>query len=91
MDFCDAENKKAVKKIFKIKKRDKSKSLPVFIKDIEMAKDYAIISGEQEKFISENWPGPVTIILKSKTGLSPLVSKDGTIALRHSGNKLIGK
>jgi L-threonylcarbamoyladenylate synthase len=86
---CDATNEKAVEKIFEIKKRDRSKSLPVFIKDIEMAKKYAVVNDKQEKFLNENWPGPVTIILKGKKGLSPLVYKNDTIALRQPNHKLI--
>jgi len=80
---CDATNKKSVEKIFKIKKRDKSKSLPVFVRDIKMAKKYAIIKDREEKFLNENWPGAVTAVLKGKKGLAPLVYKDKTIALRQ--------
>ena len=35
---CDALNKKAVKRIFTIKKRPKGKPLPIFVKDIKMQK-----------------------------------------------------
>ncbi len=86
---CDATNKKAVEEIFKIKKRDKSKSLPVFVENIKMAKKYAIINKIQESFINKNWPGAVTVILKSKKGLSPLVYKNDTIALRQPNYNLI--
>jgi len=90
---CDATNKKAVEKIFKIKKRDKSKSLPVFVGDVKMAKKYAVIKEREEKFLNENWPGAVTVVLKrpkgSPKGLSPLVYKDKTIALRQPNHNLI--
>jgi L-threonylcarbamoyladenylate synthase len=59
------------------------------VEDIAMAKDCAVIDEGQEKFLNENWPGPVTIILKGKTGLAPLVYKNGTIALRQPSSKLI--
>ena len=36
--IADATNKKAVGKIFKIKKREKNKWLPIFIKDLKSAK-----------------------------------------------------
>ena len=36
--LADATNKKAVDKIFKIKRRPKSKPLPIFVKDLKMAK-----------------------------------------------------
>lgn len=86
---CDAANNKAVKKIFAIKKRDKSKPLPVFVKDITTAKKYAIVSGEQEDFLNKSWPGATTAVLKGRKGLSPLVYKNSTIALRQPDYKLI--
>jgi len=86
---CDATNKKAVKKIFDIKKRNKLKPLPVFMKDIKMAKKYSFMGKEQEKFLKDNWPGAVTVVLKRKKGLSPLVYKNDTIALRQPNYKLI--
>lgn len=64
--IADATNKKAVEKIFKIKKRPKSKPLPVFIKDVKMAKELALIDKKQEKFLKKYWPGKTTTVLKSK-------------------------
>lgn len=86
---CDATNKKAVERIFEIKKRDKSKPLAVFVEDIKMAKKYAVIGGSQEEFLEKNWPGAVTVILKAKKGLSDLVYKDGTVGLRVPRYKLL--
>ncbi len=53
--LCDATNKKAVEKLFKIKKRSKSKAIPIFVKDIEMAKKLAFIDKKQEKFLNMVW------------------------------------
>lgn len=60
-----AENKKAVEKIYKIKKRPKSKPLPIFVKDIKMAKSLAEISEKQEKTIKKYWPGKYTFVLRA--------------------------
>ncbi|MFA6190539.1 MAG: L-threonylcarbamoyladenylate synthase [Candidatus Staskawiczbacteria bacterium] len=60
---CDASNKKAVEKIFKIKKRDKSKPLGVFVKDIKTAFKIAVVKKEYEKFLKNN---KNTVILKSR-------------------------
>jgi L-threonylcarbamoyladenylate synthase len=87
--ICDAGNEKAVDKIFEIKKRDKSKPLPVFVGGIKMAEEYAIINAEQNKFLEKNWPGAVTVVLEGKKGLSSLVYKNDTIALRQPDYKLI--
>ena len=36
---CDAMNVDAIERIYQIKKRDLNKTLPVFVADIEMAKE----------------------------------------------------
>jgi L-threonylcarbamoyladenylate synthase len=90
--LADAENKKAIEKIYKIKNRPRSKPLPVFIKDIRMAKDLAEISESQEKIINKYWftrrssgvggPGAYTFVLKRKKGLKLYDGGKGTVALR---------
>lgn len=72
--ICDAGNRKAIARIYLIKRRPRSKPLPVFIKNIAMAKELAEVSKIQEKFLRKIWPGRTTIILRSK--------KVGTIGLR---------
>ena len=90
--IADATNKKAVEKVFKIKKRPKNKPLPIFVKDIKMAKKLAKINEEQEKFLKKVWPGKVTVVLKAKSSIKKLkifgVDKR-TIALRVPNHKLI--
>jgi len=87
---CDATNEKAVEKIFKIKKRDKSKTLLVFVNNIERAEEIANINEDQDKFLSENWPGQVTAVLNAKgCFLSPLVYKNDTIGIRVPDYKLL--
>lgn len=88
--LADARNKKAVEKIFKIKKRPKIKPLAIFVKDIKMAKNYAFINKKQEDFLKENWPGKLTVILKSKNELAEGVeTKKGTIGIRVPHYKLV--
>ncbi len=60
---CDASNKKAVEKIFKIKKRSKLKPLGIFVKDIKSAKKLVAINKEAENYLKNN---KVTVILKYK-------------------------
>ncbi|MFH1181198.1 MAG: L-threonylcarbamoyladenylate synthase [bacterium] len=88
--ICDAANKKAVEKIFKIKKRPKSKPLPIFVKDLKMAKEIAEIDRKQEKFLKKVWPGKVTARLERKKSKIKLygVDKD-TIAIRIPKYRLL--
>jgi len=87
---CDATNKKAVEKIFKIKKRPKNKSLPIFIKDINTVKKFAYVNKKQEKFLKDSWPGKTTLVLKRKGAKTKIygVGKK-TIAFRIPDLKLI--
>jgi L-threonylcarbamoyladenylate synthase len=62
--IADATNKKAVARIYQIKKRSKHKLLPLFVKDIRMAKKFYRINPAQEEFLKNNWPGPVTVVFK---------------------------
>lgn len=88
--LADTRNKKAVEKIFKIKKRPKTKPLAIFAKDIKMAEKYAFINKKQEKFLKKNWPGKFTAILKSKNNLSEGVAAENkTIGVRIPDYQLI--
>lgn len=80
--LCDSTDKKAVEKIFKIKKRSRTKPLAVFVKDIVAAKKVAHISKEQERFLKKYWPGATTVILKARKGLSKLIYRKNKIGLR---------
>ncbi|MDD5551885.1 MAG: L-threonylcarbamoyladenylate synthase [Candidatus Pacebacteria bacterium] len=65
--LCDAKNKKAVNRVFKIKKRLKQKFFPVFVKDIKTAKNIAKINKKEESFLKKCWPGKTTVVLEKKT------------------------
>lgn len=90
--ICNATNERAVKKLLKIKKRQARKPIPIFVKDIKMAKKLADINKNQEKFLKKVWPGKVTTVLKLKTKNKKLkiygIDKK-TIALRIPKYKLI--
>ncbi|MCD6550187.1 threonylcarbamoyl-AMP synthase [bacterium] len=90
----DATSEEVVSKIFKIKKRTKSKSLPVFVRNIGMAKKIAIISKEEEEILKKIWPGPVTVVLKRKENsiLAPSVfGRKKTIGLRVPNWEFLNK
>jgi len=87
---CDATNEKAVKKVFKIKNRLKEKPLPIFAKDIEMAKELAEIDNEQEDFLKKYWPGNVTaILIRPTVGPELFGVNKKTIGLRVPNYELI--
>lgn len=90
--LADATNKKAVQRVFDIKKRNRKKVISIFVKDIKMAKKYAIMDKAMQVFLQEIWPGKVTVALtrKKRTDLSELVyGSKKTIGLRIPDNKLV--
>ena len=64
-----AGNKKAVEKVFKIKKRPKSMPLIIFVKSIKDAAKIAKFSPLDISLANELWPGPLTLILKKKKSI----------------------
>ncbi|MCD6177911.1 threonylcarbamoyl-AMP synthase [bacterium] len=89
---ADATNQKAIAKIIKIKKRQSNKPLPVFVKDLKMAKRVALIDKKQTKILKKIWPGKVTaILMRKKNSLLPstLFAGKKTIGLRIPDYKLI--
>ena len=62
-----AKNKKAVDKVFRIKKRPKSMPLIIFVKSLNDAKKIAHFSKLDIKLAKYFWPGSLTLILNKKT------------------------
>ncbi len=90
--LADACNESAVERVFEIKERDKGKPIPIFVKDIKMAKKLALIDKTQEHFLKEVWPGRITVVLKRKVNnclSETLFGRRKTIALRIPDNKLV--
>jgi len=88
--ICDAGNKRAVGRIFKIKKRSLQKPLSVFVKDFKTARKIAVINNEQEKILKAVWPGKLIAVLKARKKFSQgIVCEFGKIGLRIPNYKLL--
>lgn len=63
------EDKKAIEALYRVKKRPSNKPFTVHISDIGMigAMDCEI-TADAKKLIDRFWPGPLTIIIKSRAG-----------------------
>lgn len=61
---ADATNKKAVERLFRIKKRKTGKPIPIFVKDVKMAREVALIDKKQERFLKKVWSGKTTAVFK---------------------------
>lgn len=90
--LANAKNERVVKRVFGIKKRPKGRPIPVFVRDLKMAKELAFISKKQESFLKEVWPGKVTVVLKQREDCGfpkILLGKTQTIGLRIPNYKLV--
>ena len=87
---ADATNKEAVDKIFKAKKRPADNPIIVHICDLEMLDNIVMYIGEIEKKLMQKfWPGPLSIIFKSRECI-PLNVTAGldTVSVRMPNNKI---
>jgi len=80
---CDATNKDAVSKIFKLKNREESKSLVVLVSSLEMLQNYISNIPAKALQIINTSKKPTTIIYHQPKGLaSNTIATDNTVAIR---------
>jgi len=80
---CDATDTFAVKKIFHIKKRDKTKSLVVLVDSIEMLRHYIDTIPKRAIDFLKTSEKPTTVIYNNPKKLAGnVVAKDTTVAVR---------
>jgi L-threonylcarbamoyladenylate synthase len=80
---CDATNTEAVKRIFKIKKREESKSMIVLVESENQLSKYVRSVPEMAWPLLENSERPLTIVYSGAVNLSPaVIAGDGTAAIR---------
>jgi len=85
---CNPYNINAVKKIYKIKSRDISKSFPVLVYSKELAEQIAHFNKYTRKIVDKFWPGPLTIILKiTDDKLKKSLNLNNKIAIRIPNHK----
>ena len=83
---CDPFNQKSVDNLFKIKGK-KEEGLSILINNKELISEYCLTTTKNNKIINKLFPGPVTVILKSKVNFAKGVTKNGNIAIRIPNNE----
>lgn len=83
-------NKKAVERLYKIKKRENKKPIALLVSSKLMAAKFAAgMPKTAAKMINKYWPGPLTIIFKKKKSVPDfLTSGLPTIGIRMPGNNI---
>ncbi|MFP4663064.1 MAG: L-threonylcarbamoyladenylate synthase [Bacteroidales bacterium] len=85
---CDATNPDAVEKIYKIKQRDKSKSMLILLENINQVFSYVEKPPEVALDMIELSTEPLTVVFEKAKNLPlNLIASDGSIAIRVSKNK----
>jgi len=86
---ADIFNDEAVKKVFKIKKREKNYPLPIAVCNIKELEKIAFVDENSRKLIKTFLPGKLTIILKKKKKVSDLITSGlDKVAVRIPDNKI---
>ena len=80
---CDATDVETVKKIFKIKQRNESKSLVILVDSIEMLQQYIPSIPNQVYGVLRTSSKPTSIIYDNPIGLANnVIASDNTVAIR---------
>jgi L-threonylcarbamoyladenylate synthase len=90
---ADAYNEEMVAKIYRIKRRDRSKPISVFLKGAEHAQSVVdCISPDAEKLMEKFWPGPLTLVFKcTSSKLCLVLAKGDKLGVRVSPSSLIAQ
>ncbi|MDI6720624.1 MAG: L-threonylcarbamoyladenylate synthase [Methanomicrobiales archaeon] len=73
----DALSDDAVLKVFEAKQRPHSQPISVAVSDVDMLCAIAVVPDEAMEFIERFLPGPVTVVLKAKSLLPPMLTGGG--------------
>lgn len=90
---CRIDNEKAIKKLFKIRKRPENKPVLALVNSVEMAGKYLLPISQKvkNKLINPYWPGKLTIVLQSRIDKVPSLVTSGTnvLGVRFPNNKIL--
>lgn len=87
---CDVTNKRAVERIYRIKKRRENKPMSFICADFKDIGIFANMTNEQFRLMKKNLPGPFTFVLKSSSRApkNMVEKKRRTIGVRIPDNKV---
>ncbi len=86
---CDIMNKKAIEKIYMIKRRDKNKPFSFICSDLKHISDFAKVTNSAYRTLKRCLPGPYTFILEgSKMVPKIMLTKRKTAGIRVPDNTI---
>lgn len=78
---CDATNRDAIERIYKIKKRPTDNPMSVAFSDFNMLQEYTELDEEQMTQMKNKLPGPYTFIVRAQN-LPEIITKDNKVGVR---------
>jgi L-threonylcarbamoyladenylate synthase len=78
---CNPLNSSAVERVMRVK-GERTKPMPVLVKDLESAERLAQFSDRARKLARGFWPGPLTMVLPASPLLPRILVPNGTVGLR---------
>ncbi|MCS7142690.1 MAG: L-threonylcarbamoyladenylate synthase [Aigarchaeota archaeon] len=83
---CNPFSETAVRRVFELKRRE-AKPMPVLCADIDQVSAVAYLTEDAMKLAALFWPGPLSIVLRKREGLPPLLtSHRDEVAVRIPAN-----
>jgi L-threonylcarbamoyladenylate synthase len=88
---CDPYNNESVSRLFKIKRRDPHKPVPILVADAEVAESIMLLGDCGKVLANCFWPGALTIVgILRDTQIAPAVTAgNNTVAIRIPDNKCV--
>lgn len=86
----NAMDQQSIERVFKIKKREREKPLPIAVRNIKWARELSFIYKKEENFLNKIWPGTTTVILPKRSVVPDILTAGRpSVAMRISGNKFV--
>lgn len=84
--LADARNEEAIERVARLKGRPADMPIALLLPDANAVGEVALPpSTEAQALIAAHWPGPLTLLLRAKPGLSARLMKDGKVGVRVPG------
>lgn len=85
---CDALNPDALARLCAAKRRPAEKGIAVIVSDAAMCAQLCkSVSSEAQTLGRAFWPGPLTLLVRARTGLPPPIVRDGRTGCRVSSDE----
>jgi L-threonylcarbamoyladenylate synthase len=78
----------AIERIIEIKGRESTKGFIILASDMDMVMTIAKVEGQERTILERFWPGPLSVVLRAREGIDPLLAPGRKIALRISPHPL---